>query len=246
MKNVLSYLKSLFTKIAFGTQSIKLDLSMELITTYKDSDLRCVEFYFENTFLLTGDDIAEGIYNSLFKLELFKSLGDYKMIIVTGKDDQFTFNVHPNVLVNNETTYSEYFNSVKDLIQNRYDESGYVSEVTRYFIAKVWNMDDIRNKTIKTTRIARGKTASAVKGVRGFATSACVLNEEVEKPLTDFQKYQEWMEQLEVKHPESKDFITHYKYTYADTAEDRFATLDLETVKLPLHNDSCMYYTHSF
>lgn len=71
-------------------------------------------------------------------------------------------------MVNNDTTHSEYFNSVNDLIQNRYDVSGYLAEITKYFIVKVWNMDDIRNKTIKTTRNAQGRTINSIKNERGF------------------------------------------------------------------------------
>ena len=94
MINIINTIISLFTRIAFGTQSIKIDLTMELITTMTDTNLRCVEFYLENTHLLTGNDIAEGIYNTIFKLDSFKSLGNYKMIIVTGEDEDATFNVH--------------------------------------------------------------------------------------------------------------------------------------------------------
>lgn len=95
MINIITNLLSLFAKIAFGTQSInRIDLSMELITTMTDTNLRCVEFYLENTHLLTGDDITEGIYNTVFKLDSFKSLGYYKMVIVTGEDEDATFNVH--------------------------------------------------------------------------------------------------------------------------------------------------------
>ena len=165
---MLNTIISLFTRIAFGTQSIKIDLTMELITTMTDTNLRCVEFYLENTHLLTGNDIAEGIYNTIFKLDSFKSLGNYKMIIVTGEDEDATFNVHPNILVNNDTSSLQYLNAVEDLIQNRYDVSGYLAEITKYFIVKVWNMDDIRNKTIKTTRNAQGRTLNSIKNERGF------------------------------------------------------------------------------
>ena len=139
--------------------------NMEIIKVTKDIDLRCIEYILEKNNFLTGDDIVKGIYKGVFKLNSFKDLGNHKMVIVVGKDDDYTFNIHPNILVNNDTTQQEYFKSVKDLINNRYDKSGYVAYFTKYFYVKVWDMDHLKNKKIKNTRNAQGRNISSVKAL---------------------------------------------------------------------------------
>ena len=148
---------------------------MELITTAKDHNLRCIDYYLNNNLLLTGSDIALSIYNTVFTLDSFKSLGKNKIVIVTGKDDLFTFNVHPNVFVTNNTTYQEYFNAVKDLINNRYDQSGYLNEITNYFIVKVWDMDHLQNSNIKIKTRSSFNAKTTLNSKRMYSTKPTAL-----------------------------------------------------------------------
>lgn len=78
---------------------IRTPLTMELFTVSKNQNHRSSDFYLNNKDLLTGEDIIEGIYNTIFNTSEFKTLGNNKMIIVTGKDLDYTFNLHPNVLI---------------------------------------------------------------------------------------------------------------------------------------------------
>ena len=110
---------------------------MKLTSTNYSSGGRYIEYTLHNVNLLTGTSVLEGIYNSIFTKPSFK-VGENKVIIVTGKDLDNTFNVHPNVSVTNDTTLQQYLGLTEKLVQNRYDESGYLHEMTNYFIVKVW------------------------------------------------------------------------------------------------------------
>jgi len=58
------------------------------------------------------------------------------------------------VLINNNTTFESYFKEVKNYIENTYGEYGYNVDIIPTFKIRVFNMDLIKNKTIKITHRA--------------------------------------------------------------------------------------------
>ena len=90
-------------------------------------------------------------FNTLKSNDEFNNFGDYKVIITTaeinGRDAAF----HPNVLINNTTTYQEYYDKIRKYIYTTYGDHGYDINTISVFKVRVWNMDDQRNKTIKIT-----------------------------------------------------------------------------------------------
>lgn len=63
--------------------------------------------------------------------------------------------LHPNILLTNNTTFIEYYDEIKDHINNNYsNNSTYPSESIPHFEVLVWNVDDFRNKHIKITKSA--------------------------------------------------------------------------------------------
>jgi hypothetical protein len=67
------------------------------------------------------------IYLFLMNHQKFLDFGEHKIIIVNGiiKDD--VFNLHHNILIRNRTPFDQYWDKIKDIISNRYDE-GYSVE----------------------------------------------------------------------------------------------------------------------
>ena len=147
MKTLIHVIIVLLNKLR--GKSFSFDNSMELISINHSSTDRYIEYILHNNNLLEGDLVLEGIYKSVFTQPSFKAMGENKIIIVTGNDLDNTFNVHPNIFVTNNTTMKEYVAKASQLLSNRYEESGYLNEITNYFYVKVWNMDDLQNKLIK-------------------------------------------------------------------------------------------------
>ena len=70
---------------------------------------------------------------------------------VVGKQ---TFSFHHNILINNNTTFKQYYNQIKDHINDLHDD-GYEINKVNYFKVLVWNVDHLANKNIKITKDAR-------------------------------------------------------------------------------------------
>lgn len=163
MKNIiiaiLLFLKRLFTSL----RSIEINISRILnqmqnksinITQILDrDDIRCKIFYLSNNSLLDGKPLLEALYHALLNNEIFKEFGFHKVIIISAINNGIEFNYHHNILINNLTTFEEYFDKVKDIIEVRY-EDGYEININTDFKVIVWNMDDLVNKNIKITRTA--------------------------------------------------------------------------------------------
>jgi len=71
-----------------------------------------------------------------------------KVIIISALIDGVEFSFHHNVLITNDTLFIEYYNQVKDRL-NQYYEEGYPVDVIPTFKVRVWNMDMLENQNIK-------------------------------------------------------------------------------------------------
>lgn len=88
------------------------------------------------------------------KLPSFINFGSKKIIMVHGIINNKEYSLHHNVLINNDTTFEEYYETIEDIISLRYDE-GYDMDVIELFKIRIWNMDNIENKNIKITKMSR-------------------------------------------------------------------------------------------
>ena len=86
----------------------------------------------------------------------------------------------------------------------------------------------MENPPIKSNK----KTPTLNTSAKRYYSTSCV-----DKKMTERQLDSAWIESLQEMYPTAKDFITHYKHGFDVTSHNRFATLDLETVKLPQHKN---------
>lgn len=139
----------------------------------------------------------------------FLNFGKTKAIIVTAVTDDGECGFHHNVLIENDTTFEQYYESIEDRLVTLY-EDGYKIDVIPQFKVRVWNLDHVKNSNIKITRNATTKKVSnTLDKVRGLHTSA--INNRTYK--------QEFISPLASKH--------HHK------VGEIFATMDIETMELP-------------
>lgn len=141
---------------------------------------RFYKFYLTNEHLLEHKEALKGIYTSLMNNEIFRDFGFYKIIIITAIVNSSEYNFHHNVLITNNTSFEEYYDEVKDVINNHYGISKgiYLSRSVPLFKVFVWNMDSYRNKHIKLTKspvkgkvnLPHSKTLNsfALRQTRGF------------------------------------------------------------------------------
>jgi len=82
--------------------------------------------------LLDSHYSLKGIYNALMDDQRFYEFGSRKVIIITAIHNNSEFNFHHNILIKNDTSFEEYYNKVKDIIQDHYDE-GYPINIIPVF-----------------------------------------------------------------------------------------------------------------
>ncbi len=136
-------------------------VSMTLIQESYDPDGRFNEYIFSNNVLISVKPALKLIYNQLVKLPSFIEAGSKKIIMVHGIHGNKDFSLHHNVLITNYTSFEEYYDSIEDIISLRYDE-GYDMDVIETFRVRIWNMDNIENKSIKITKISRSVLTNPV------------------------------------------------------------------------------------
>jgi hypothetical protein len=115
-----------------------------------DKSGRFLIYILHNEDLVSVYESLKGIYNTLMNNKEFINFGEKKIIIVSALVNEAEFNYHHNVLINNNTTFEEYYNSVKDIINTHY-EYGYPIDIIQNFKVRVWNLDLKENENIKIT-----------------------------------------------------------------------------------------------
>jgi hypothetical protein len=85
----------------------------------------------------------------------FLDFGEYKLIIVNATVNNASFNLHPNVLMKNDTSFKAYWNKIEGSLDSLSDR-GYAVIVIGIPIIEInaWNMDLYANKKIKITNNA--------------------------------------------------------------------------------------------
>src|ERR1700722_760787 len=80
-------------------------------TSKKD---RCLSIIISNNSLITLKDALQAIFYTLKSNDRFLGFGNNKIIYVTGIYDDIEFALHSNIYINNDTTFKEYYDSIKD------------------------------------------------------------------------------------------------------------------------------------
>ena len=82
--------------------------------------------------------------------------------------------LHHNILINNNTTFKQYYNQIKDHINDLHDD-GYEINKVNYFKVLVWNVDHLANKNIKITKDATNAVTSLSTTVGQIKLEKCLL-----------------------------------------------------------------------
>lgn len=126
---------------------------LKLIEVKTNPNMRCLTLTMENDNLLTGEELFNGIYNTIMSNNEFKSFGFQKIIILSCVLEDFKeFNLHSNTLIDNDTTFVDYYSEISNDLTNYNNlEYGYHNlNIVRYVI-KTWNCDNLNNLNIKIT-----------------------------------------------------------------------------------------------
>lgn len=188
--------------------------NLAITAVIKTDDDRCIEYILTNDNLLTHKEALNAIYHTLINNDRFIQFGKYKVIFVTALIDDQEFNFHHNVLITNNTSFEQYYEKVKDIINVHFDH-GYQMDVVQRFKILVWNMDSLANKNIKIT-------SSTVKNYKpGFQYNKVKLQNRGFKTSTLMCK------SVSVS---QTHFTPLLKNNIPITAES-FATMDIETME---------------
>lgn len=99
---------------------------------------------------LTSKELLKPIFNCLTSDDIFKDFCKNKIIIITAVSDRVRFNFHPNVLINENTTFNDYYNQIKDHV-NYLLEVGSASKLKKITTLDIliWDIDNEMNKHIQ-------------------------------------------------------------------------------------------------
>ena len=93
-------------------------------------------FILKNNQNLDHSDVIKGIYNTLMSSNDFLNFGEYKVIITSSLIDKGEFSFHHNVLLNNDSTLDNYYNSIIENVE-LYLDQGYPVDIIPTFKVRV-------------------------------------------------------------------------------------------------------------
>ena len=128
------------------------------IVLIENLDNRMKSFLIENIDLLQGKEAMESLFNTLKSTPEFTDFGDDKIIITWGIIDETKreYAYHQNTLINNNTTFEEFWAEVEPYNQEKYlsGNLSYSQTVVNRFKVLVWDASDLKNKHIKISKNA--------------------------------------------------------------------------------------------
>jgi len=157
MKNLIrDSLRAISHKIEQFAKFLDSENRFKIVTTEYTESRRCLSFTFSNYKLKSDKDVLRAIFNTLMSNREFKAFGENKIIILSGIYENYEFNFHSNVYINNYTTFDEYYKTVNDkfegIIDLNYQLSNIQIDKIPNFRVKVWNMDKFANRNITMTK----------------------------------------------------------------------------------------------
>jgi hypothetical protein len=128
------------------------DLStLQILEINQDKNIRCLKISMVNNNLLDGEDLFRGIYQTIMNNSEFIAFGFQKIIILSViLSSNKEHNLHSNILVDNETTFDDYYSFVYNEL-DKYNtlQYGYHNEEIVRYVIKAWNVDNKKNLKIK-------------------------------------------------------------------------------------------------
>jgi hypothetical protein len=176
--NLIIILISL-TLISIFTLQLKKIIDLKILETYFDSNMRCLKFTMSNNNSLEGENLFKGIYQTLMSNKEFITFGFNKIIILSVTlSNNREYNIHSNILVDNETSFEDYYSLVSEELGNYNNlQYGYHNEEILKYNVLCWNVDDKKNMKIKQTHnaiLGKGVKKEGISNVRSFTSSAIV------------------------------------------------------------------------
>lgn len=123
------------------------NVQLNLQTSTYDSTGRFYTFVLDNNDSLEGEALFTAIYNSLYNNKTFLEFGSIKAVFSTGIGNESEFNLHRNVLVDNNSSLHDYLSVV--LTDNKKSfswEWSYDNTIVHTVHIRVWNLDNNLNK----------------------------------------------------------------------------------------------------
>jgi hypothetical protein len=152
IKNIIKLLTLLDNKINL----VKTDTGgMRIIQVENNVSGKFRIFTISNPGLKESKDLIKALFVTLNKDIRFTDYCDNKILITAAIINGQEYSFHYNVLIDSLTTFNDYWDSVKNHLKANFGHSYGVS-VIPMFKVRVWNGDDLKNKHIKRTRVARG------------------------------------------------------------------------------------------
>jgi hypothetical protein len=96
---------------------------LNLLNKEFNDEKKSITYTFENNKLLDHKNLFAALFSALIQQEEFKKTGKKIMIVSICNDDK-SFYIHKNIIVDENTTISNYLDKIKNNIQMFY-ESGY-------------------------------------------------------------------------------------------------------------------------
>jgi len=113
LKHIIKFWSNLITLFNKYLKKLEIFLAEDnliLIRTSHNTLGRNKTFILSNQKLLEKQDLFFQIYMFLVTNKTFLEFGEYKVVIVNGKVNNNSFNLHHNILIKNETSFEEYWN----------------------------------------------------------------------------------------------------------------------------------------
>ena len=188
---ILDYILNIVNSVTSNLNKIRNYINsnekLKILAKIYHPNYRYILYTLHNINNLENKEAFKALYNTLINDEEFLKFGYKKIIFVTGEtSDEYEISCHHNVYIDNNTSFNEYWDLIKDKVSNLYTESrnysGYYGNNTNilYFNVKVWNIDLISNNKIKIKNLS-SKTPHKNFNLRSFHTSA--LNKKDLLPL---------------------------------------------------------------
>ena len=136
---------------------------MNIVEISKNNRLLVIHVHNNNKY--EGKRALNILFNTIKSSEDFVNFGSQKVIFVMAYYQDFgEKSYHHNVLINNDTTFDEYWAKVEDYIHEKYVHGvhGYSQSVVNVYRVMVWNMDEMSNKNITITKNAAGTLESQI------------------------------------------------------------------------------------
>src|SRR5271156_452653 len=130
MKNLIrDSLRAISHKIEQFAKFLDSENRFKIVTTEYTESRRCLSFTFSNYKLKSDKDVLRAIFNTLMSNREFKAFGENKIIILSGIYENYEFNFHSNVYINNYTTFDEYYKTVNDKFEGIIDLNYQLSNI---------------------------------------------------------------------------------------------------------------------